>query len=261
MDNFNIHRFGLVLKKDFLESIRIFLVAIFIALFILIVIMIFNILPDSTSDANYSYPVRIDLLPIYSLGLFGLGCNFAGTSFPVFRKKSKGIIYLSLPASELEKFLGAFLTNIIGFFLIYTSCFILLGFAIISIVESINTNLMINSISKDKLFELLVLYFNISALFLLGSLKFNTNPLFKTTLIIIFLVYLIININFMVIKNFENSNIEIVWDKLRSISENDSIYVYIYKIFEIKVLKFMFSYIIPPFLWFVAFLKFKEKEI
>jgi len=246
MSRFNYNRFTKLLKKDFTENIKFVLQAIFIALFILFVLLSLEILFSSIQIVN----LRKSLLIYYYISLFVLGAGISGLAFPAFRKSEKAINYLTLPASALEKFLSFLLLTSVGFLIVYTLIFIIFDVGAIFIF-----NIRYPEYSQEyfsmhwrHIPETLPVYFILNAIFLFGAATFSRFQHFFTVFIFLLaslgsfaIVTSVIMLYRYVTLNESNMN-------LGSLEMANTI-------------KHIIIYCLIVFLWFISYLKLKEKEI
>lgn len=263
MNNFSLNRFALVVKKEFIETYKSNLITnILIIIIIFAVYAIFSISFNVGSSVHSAYYHSTeDISDFFKLGLIIIGIKLAGGSFSALRKKEKGFMYLSLPASNIEKFLSNFFINIIIFPIIFYLIFSICGILCKYFIELSNSHVTILYYNEKKYYQAIIWNLNLSAIFLLGSLKFNSNPIFKTLLILIVLLFILIKANYFIITFLENKGIGIIWDELGRNSTIGLQYVYLSKLIPAQILSYLFTFFMPLLLWFVAFLKFKEKEI
>ena len=150
----------------------------------------------------------------YFFGLFIAGCLFASLLFSELASKSKGISYLSVPASQLEKIVCSLFFGVLIFFIAYTLIFYLMDIPFVKIANSMATahwlkkhetgldllqapvlNIFAtpeNTTSDSGVYTgYLLSYFPIQAAFLLGSIYFPKFSFIKTiiTLLLTFLVF------------------------------------------------------------------------
>ncbi|UKT63757.1 hypothetical protein [Pedobacter mucosus] len=124
---FNIQRFGLLLRRQWLEFGKIYLISLVVLLGVLVGFYFFNIpkvdngIPRFNGKTGFIYlPFRY---PIFSITGFLFISIIASSYFSDLGQKPKAIIDLMIPASIFEKFLsGIFYTaicSIAGYLLIF----------------------------------------------------------------------------------------------------------------------------------------------
>jgi hypothetical protein len=223
----------------------------------------------------------------YFVGLFIVGCLYASTLFSDLASKPKGINYLSLPASQLEKTLCALFYGVIIFFVAYTIVFYVADFIMVkvangvafsfweknhSVGEVFTPQKIINifnsgensGMEKIDMFQIFLLtYFAIQSAYILGSVYFTKFSFIKTTISLLLVVLFIILF---------------IGKILDGLLPHGSFYQNItsYQIFgdefgDQKIIRlpewvgsgvmFFLKYAFAPIFWTVTFFRVKEKEI
>lgn len=228
------------------------------------------------------YPIDAEQqLVTYYVGLFVIGCLFASFLFSDLADGPKGIHYLLVPASALEKLLTAILFGVILYFICYTIIFYVVDFVMIKVannvahayveehpgvrlhqVEVVNVFTGPGDMADDNvLFYLMLIYLAVQAAFLLGSVYFPKYSFIKTaiSLLVIFLV-----------------GVFYVHNVMASFMPKGHFYdgMGAYKVFEKgqekivalpstigKVLGYLLMYSFAPIFWLVTYFRLKEKEV
>src|SRR6218665_1210883 len=101
---FSFSRWLLFVRKHWAENRKKYLLGLLALAGIIVVWFVFNVLlsPSDSMDRTTQYGT-------YFVGLFLVGCLYASTLFSDLSSKSKGINYLAVPASHLEKLFTALL--------------------------------------------------------------------------------------------------------------------------------------------------------
>lgn len=141
----------------------------------------------------------------YYFGLFLIGCLYASMLFADLASMPKGINYLSVPASHLEKFLCSLLYGLIIFFVAYTIIFYLVELPMVKLsdvvaqahwkkllyrsgnfheAQVINVFVMPDrpAGAPNVFFYFLLGYFALQGAFMLGSVYFPKFSLIKTVI-------------------------------------------------------------------------------
>lgn len=223
----------------------------------------------------------------YYFGLFLIGCLYASMLFVELASGSKGINYLSVPASHLEKTICALLYGVIIFFVTYTLLFYLVELPMIKLsdaiahahwnklafrsgkfhgAEVINVFLMPNRPSgvPNIFFYFLLGYFAIQAAFILGSIYFPKFSFIKTviallmvSLVLLFIVAQVFHVlmpagsfyHGLTSYNFY-TNDDYSAGKVVQLPE-----------WVDSALEFIVKYSFAPILWITTYFRLKEKEI
>lgn len=114
-NTFNIKRFGLLLRKDFLENGKRYLLQ-FLTLFGIIAVFIFWISYQYyTNGINHNWSIMREMLTNVSVLFCIFGTLCAATLTEPMRDKIRRIAYLANPASNFEKMLSRWLIVTIGY--------------------------------------------------------------------------------------------------------------------------------------------------
>jgi hypothetical protein len=267
-------RFGAYLKKHLVDNYRLYVMSLIVLTGLLLFALLFAVF------AEPSIHTYTDLIPFFLIGLYVAGLIFTSKSFDELGNKSRGMDYLLLPASHLEKFLTTLLITTIGFLSVYHVAFFLAVKAGESILSLRNGTPLINDLAYNRQangwYINYFIWFVAQAMFLLGTVYFQKYSLIKTVLcFFIFLtgMYLInaifaqiffqkymrdwkqqfpfIGVNIFLPRNMEAHTVQ---------------YSMNFVMLELpkrawKPLLYFFEYFVPPILWTVAYFKLRDKEI
>ena len=272
---FNFKRFGLVLSKDFRENRKKYLLQWLTMFGILTVV--FMLYSYRALQGNHNPDFNQVFLQMSSFLFLGFGVFFASTSMNSMREKTSRIAYLTMPASNLEKYLSRWLIVTIGFIIFF---FIALWMAdavrvvychyrnpeldirFLDFTKLVNPEETINFrvyafFSKEFFAFCLCLYFFLQSLFILGAAFWQKASFVKTFSAIVVLVILFYFINWGMIKivhhdfdNFGNQLGPFLTAKFFDFSEN-----IFFLIGACLFIPFTF------FNWIVAFFRLRESEI
>ena len=278
---FNIRRFGLVLSKDFHEKWKKYGLQ-FLTMFG-IVAVIFTWYPygnghvyNNSLDGEF---LNRELLRCASFLFFGFGIFYASTLMDSMREKTKRIAYLTMPASNFEKFLSRWLIVTIGFIIaffiaLWLADAIRVSFLSYKFPESdirfLDFNMLINPEAEvyssihifpnKHYFRLCIgFYVLLQSLFILGATfweKFSFIKTFSaaTVIVLSFLLlnYWIIKIVHHDINGFGNA-MDALFSNLKiqeKISENTALLIIT-----------CFLSFCALFNWIIAYFRFRESEI
>jgi hypothetical protein len=120
---FNIKRFGLILSKDFSEKWKKYILQ-FLTMFgiikILFIWLSYSYYSDfGVGDYDYLKKTNFDLLLLASVLFLGFGLIFASTFMEPMQEKTKRISFLSIPASDFEKYISRWLIVTIGYIIAF----------------------------------------------------------------------------------------------------------------------------------------------
>jgi hypothetical protein len=217
----------------------------------------------------------------YFVGLFLTGCLYASLVFSELSEGPKAMHYLLAPASLLEKLLSAILYGVILFFISYTVVFYAVDFIMVKVGNGVAQAVMerehrpfnhptevINVfMAKDRNgvnlnFYLLLIYFGIQSIFLLGSIYFEKYQYIKTLvsglivfLVLVFFMHKVLG-SFMPDGGFfKPFTVYRIFDH-----QKGELSVQLPEWFSMIML-FLIKYALAPCLWVVAYFRLKEKEV
>lgn len=219
----------------------------------------------------------------YYFALFVAGSLFASSLFSPLASKGRGINFLSIPASHLEKLLVALLYGFIIFFICFTVVFYAVDWLMLQIMNPVAAGNFkpyapadvfkpeplanvfrfdVNRIDGTPLVVyILMSYFAVQSAFMAGSVFFKKFSFIKTVLAVLvigfayWLVMYIILLSLLPEGGFRN---ELATFWVRANGEMAIVNVPAWMITACKV---FFVYCIPPFLWLASWHRLKEKEI
>ena len=207
---------------------------------------------------------------IFLFGLFIAGTVFASMSFNMLGSKDKGIYWLSVPATHLEKLICTIFYTTILFTLVYCLVFYL--------VKSIGIAFLTQYIKKhpgtsyqqmtdfQHGFGLMIKYFiygyfAVQSLYLLGSVYFSRYSFIVTTVIGAFIIFVFI---------YYMSHVEDIlgsasWNILSARKADDTLkdgyFLYSISPTVASILKYAFQFAWAPLFWIVTWYRLREKEI
>jgi hypothetical protein len=231
---------------------------------------------------DHSSPMIENLQIItYYVGLFLTGCLYASLIFSDLSEGPKAISYLLLPASLLEKLLTAILFGVILFFICYTIIFYVIDIPMVKLSNEMirskaalvhESNYLVQEVANtffppklagENIFIYILLgYFAIQSIFMLGSVYFVNFQFIKTLvaglivfLILVFFVQKVIA-SFMpyggFFKPFTVYRVNDVFKGELMIELPEWLS---------SILLFLIKYSLAPCLWVVAYFRLKEKEV
>ena len=226
-NTFNIQRFGLLLKRQWLEFGKIYLITLGVALGIIVTtytLCLWSVFTSVRAIQLHNLNFREPLFLIFGLLFLTI---IASTYFAHLGQKSRAIIDLMIPASTFEKFLAGILFTSVLATASYLVIFGLVDFAFIAKLRSVvaekqSLETIVNSRGEEfKLIDELgylfakynpndmitsyVLPFFVTSVFLLGSVYFNKFHYIKTAISVMIFsglwTYIVINISEYLMRN------------------------------------------------------------
>jgi hypothetical protein len=270
---FNFNRWLLYTGKHWSENKKKYLLGLAATAALLIIWFSFVMLVDDDRPLNFNLQ-----LTTYHVGLFVIGLFFASLLFNDLSETPRGIHFLMIPASLLEKLLTAILFGLILFFICYTAIFYAIDVIMVNIINSVSTQEMVygrkyvehvvnvftgpSFMQDDYLFIYLILIFvALQTAFMLGSVYFAKYSLIKTaiSLLVVFLFFLllvaVILDAVMPPGHFENSIISY------QVVEKGQEQVVMLPPSILEIIYFCFKFGFPPLLVLATWFRLKEKEV
>lgn len=262
-NTFNINRFGLLLKRQWLDFGKIYLISFGVLIGILALFYSISLTDESlkhlsSNSLNFRYP-------LFLITGFLFASIIANSYFMHLGQKPKAIINILIPASSTEKFLGAIFYTLIVAIPSYLLCFYVIDLAFISSVRATNTltSSYIDYQGKKVVIDNLAYFFStetvkdfypfyyvpllINGVFLLGSIFFKSFHYVRTAIsVMAFGVLWVASIIF--IMNRLNDNT--VWVGGPYWQDDNHVFF---------VMSLMGIFLTLAF-WLISFIRLKEKE-
>lgn len=262
---FSFSRLGKLIAKQFFENSRLYLFS-FLALFGLL-----GLASAFWGLTSYGRWAESATYIMFFYGLFISGTIFSSMTFGMLGNKPKGIYWLSVPATHLEKLLCGIFYSTIFFTALYCVCFFLVKTITIAIVKQyVSTHTgssYIEMTDFDSGFGANFKYFiygfiAVQALYLLGSVYFNRYSFILTSIVaaaftFVFVYYMVSLSNNMF--DYARWNLWYM-DKFDS-GLKDGYYSYSLPPAAANILKYGLHFIWAPVFWVVTWFRLKEKEI
>lgn len=218
----------------------------------------------------------IQQLTFFAL-LFVVGSFFASQYFHELSSRAKGINFLLVPASAFEKLLCALLFTVVLFFVAFVSIFYLVDALMVAIANSLPlgddaaTNPLVVNVFKivllrfntDTVINLLLFFFSVQSVFLLGSVYFEKYSFVKTVIcgfVAGFLLFcLMYFFNEVLLPGGGYPSGFLTSYHVYVDGENDRVVQVPRWIGE--VFRFLIMYATAPFFWLVTYFRLKEKQV
>ncbi|MBE9464295.1 hypothetical protein ACFP1I_06125 [Dyadobacter subterraneus] len=258
---FDFHRFGLMLKLDLAEKGRNNLAMASL----LVVVLLFFMLPITTSNTFKGFYEALHHIALFMILLLGSSL-YTSSVFTPYASQSTGMASLMIPASTLEKFLSTLLLN-----LLFIVPFLFLFFELhLSTVNYANSKISADGykyhpLSSDVIQYTCYSYALIQGSIFLGSIYFSKASYIKSAAcaIAIFVIIAAVQINMAntMTGSFEKVNtFPFTGWKMWNFGKNFKFYEVNYPE-NFQILVNIFPVLILLSLWFITYLRLKEKEI
>jgi len=264
-NTFNLKRFIMLFKKHGAEHAKIYLLSIVVLAGIIFLVL------GTTSFSNHRHLAQAAQQAIFSLTLWIAGSIFTSLSFADLGDKKKAAGILTLPASQLEKYLVAWLYSFILFQLIFIAIFYFADWIVISISippAGFERNHLFsllygrNIFGRDGLsFDTFIIYAFFHAFTFWGSIFFEKLHFVKTAVVFIVLVVILIFANETLLSAFISS------EPVRNVPFEGFSYVGDGRIYRIPPNSFVswlgkiIMYAVVATLWLSAYYRLKEKQV
>ncbi len=253
----NPRRFWWLLKFEYNQKGKSLLMSAGLIMGLMLLLM----LPMLGSSSYRDIFHLLHILAFFVAVLMG-GSLFTNLSFLEYGSSLKGIAAIMIPASRTEKFLLALLINILfvtGFLVLYWNLHHWL-------IDLTNQNLSPESrryqyIPSNVTVFLSYCYFLLQAVIFLGSIYFTRNSFIKTVGVFFVFGLIIYFFHFMLVNSFSDNSANLMTFPFTAwqIWKGKSYFVDFPKALEWVKWAILVSFVIG--LWYVAFVRLKEKEI
>ncbi|TCD27866.1 hypothetical protein EZ456_07920 [Pedobacter psychrodurus] len=265
-NTFNINRFGLLLKRKWLDFGKIYLMSLVVLTVVIVSFYLFNIPIVKQSNLRWNDNEHAQLgfrLPTFLMVGFLFLTIEASTYFSALGQKPKAIMELMTPASTTEKFLCAILFTTIISLISYLFIFYIIDALFLNYINELwenqkamnyNTNklsvvsfsTLFDDLTEDRRNKFLFAFpFFFSSIFLLGSVYFNRFHYIKTALtataFFAFVIFLAFKAAKWLMEGKYNAGAQ----------EKDFVFVIL----------FVASVIVTFIIWAITHIRLKEKEV
>ena len=276
---FNIRRFGLVFRKDFMENGKRYALLFLTMLGIMAIVSIFMSLNYYELYLNRSDIYDLNehnkqLLISLSFAFIAGGLLFSSTFMAPMNSKLKRLSYLSNPSSNLEKFLTRWIIVTIGYIIAFFVAMWIADVLRVAVISAKYPDLEIKFLDLSKLYDtegsrfymipkvvftiFLFIIFLFQSLFILGATFFEKMSFLKTFVTISILTYVFIMFWRFSIFIFYEDGLDGLGNVLGSFFEN--------KTNEeneqlLKLVAYSALSVFTLASWVLAFFRFRESEI
>ena len=188
---FDQKRFSLLVLKHWADNKKRYTLALLAYVGLLITWFLFGLIVEGIPD-GHGLPQDVQVATFF-FSLFAVGTFYASQYFSDLGSRNKGSHFLLVPASNFEKLLCSLFFTVILLPLLLTTCFYLVDVLMVTIANSFSgSNGQVKS-TVANIFEvelirfdpkqaiyLLLFFFSIESLFLLGSVYFKKYNFIKT---------------------------------------------------------------------------------
>lgn len=263
---FSFTRLGKLITKQLFENARLYTFAVLALFALLALVFTFWI---AGGGARYN---EAETYVIFLFGLFIAGSVFASMSFNMLSSKDKGIYWLGVPATHLEKLICTIFFSTIVFTIAYCLCFYIVKSIGISFLSEYIKKYPGRSYTEMKDFEhgfgaaikyFIYGYFAVQSFYLLGSVYFPRYSFIITTVAGAFIIFIFVYYINRIHENilFTGSNWDLVSVRKSDASVKDGYFLYSISPVLSNIIRYLMQFAWAPLFWMVAWFRLKEKEI
>jgi len=290
---FDARRWWLLVRKHWSENKKKYTLSL---VAIAGLLLLWFILKISSEPGSIGIELQINT---YYSGLFIVGCLYASMLFADLGSRTRGLNYMVVPASQLEKLLCSLFYGVVVFVVCYTAIFYMVDMIAVKAGNAIAYNRWLKGHSAGDIFVpgkvynvfsspdhhanhpgfvfyLLLCYFALQAAFIYGSLFFPKFSFIKT---VIALLLIGVCISFFIAKviahilppgNYQHDLTSYEVFTVKPTASGDGVMIYndpaSDKLITLPewigdVLVFLLKYAFAPLFWLATYYRLKEKEI
>lgn len=182
---FSLKRFSLLVLKHWADNRKRYGLTVLAFIGLLITWFVFAWL------TGVDAPMARELQMVtFFFSLFAVGTFYASQYFSHLGSRAKGINFLLVPASALEKLLCSLLYTVFLFFIVFIAAYYLVDFLMVAIAGRftgagkpavVNVfRVIVLRFNKDTTLNFLLFFFSVQSAFLLGSVYFEKYSFIKT---------------------------------------------------------------------------------
>lgn len=147
---------------------------------------------------------------LYQLGLLAAGTLFTCGIFAQYGAPKQATVALTLPASQLEKYLVGWVYSFLIFSVVYTACFYLIDWIVVGADDWYGRPKELFSLlgSDHKVYEAFFYYAALHAGALWGAIFFEKNHFIKTAFGALLLAVVLVAANYQAVKAFVGPGLE-----------------------------------------------------
>ena len=252
---FSFHRYWLLLKLDFAENGKRSLLSLAVIFGLMLIMM--------SPTIDYT-KLGFDPVFFHALAYFFITfCTSLSASlvFDKYASSTKGINAILIPASQTEKYLAALAANLI-FATALIALFVCMHIWFVEILEKEMPGIIDKKFHPSFIQLLVYIFFLIQSVCFLGSIYFKKAAYIKTATVFFFALIAFSLMNRMYVRNFTNADptVSAVPFGQWNIMGKNSMFLIEYSQSTFLLIKIFLVFFVVA-LWYIAFVRLKEKEI
>ncbi|MDF1699085.1 MAG: hypothetical protein P1U56_24745 [Saprospiraceae bacterium] len=251
----NLFILSLLIQRQFKEQRRMYGISLLVLFGMLsLMFLLIHQWQDSFSGAVQN--------GVFIIGLFVSGGIFTNSMFHEFSNSSSSIWLLSLPAKQSEKVIVSIFISTVLFMINYLTIFYLVESIYLLNTKGLELKNMLNPI-KDDFYIFFFLYLLFNSAILLGRVVFIKHSLLKTLLVGILLFVCLNYLNNVILEILiPNMNVvsSIPFSSFQFVNNGENIHVFLPTHTD-RITSIFVRLLLPITLWFLVWMKLKEKQI
>lgn len=256
-NTFNLNRFIKLFKRHSIANYKPYLMLLLFLVGGLTITL-------SYSSSHTNSFLSVDQYTIFKIILFISAPIFTAGIFGELSTQSKSINYLMLPASNLEKWLVAWLYSFVIYLIIYTACFYMVNCIVIQIANAtakVPLELVNIFDPEHELVSDLLIFALLHALSFFGSVVFRKHQILKVGSILLVAYFGLLNTNTAVLTAMFNLEVSMgsLFDSVSIIDDKNY-----YQIKESPMISSLSQYsflIVTGMIWMATYYRLKEREV
>jgi len=254
-DLFNINRFTRLFVKHTIEHYKSYLMS----LTVLVAVMLvgggfFLYMMDVPIDTGFQSGVFVSFLLLS-------GTIFTSTIFADLGDKKKAVASLTLPASQFEKYLVAWLYSYLLFVIVYSVAFYLIAYFAINIKHFPGHPAEIINVFRRPLIEMYLLYAFLHSVAFFGAIFFDKLHFIKTAFVFFISLAIFTLINQFILSQLLSKNVAatVIFGDLRVMNDGRDININITQQEDSFLLCLLT--VLAVIIWLAAYYRLKEKQV
>lgn len=210
----------------------------------------------------------LDVLNIYiqgmlfMLGLLAAGGLFTSSIFTQYGAPKQATVALTLPASQLEKYLVGWVYSFLIFSVVYTACFYLVDWIVVSVDDwHGRPKELFRLFDAQKIYEAFLYYAALHAGALWGAIFFEKNHFIKTAFGALVLAVVLVSANYQVVKAFADDDLQMA-SPFSGITLKETVGFYRVGLPEAQAQWYiLLPLVLAALLWRATYLRLTEKQL
>jgi len=258
-NTFSFKRFAMLFTKHTLEHAKIYLLSLGVLTGLLFVVLGFMSYTNGGELQSKSQVI------VFFFFLVFAGCIFTSLSFSALGDKRKAIPMLTLPTSNLEKYLVAWLYSFLIFQAVYIGVFYLVDVLVLSLsTPTTGHNQLVRLFNEDDIkIGFFIIYIFFHALALWGAVFFDKMHFIKTAFVFFACAIVLVFVNQIILKASISNGVSksLPFSGLQFLEDGKYYSVQPISSYGSGYITIIVVVVSTLLLWSSAFFRLKEKEV